>query len=176
MGRSFIHALLASSSLLLAGTAQAQSPSPGSCPATTEAQNTELARAWHDDVINRRNPSALQDILAPKVVHHAAGGYPAIMDKQGIARMMADFLAAFPDLRYTFDLFITKNDYVIERYTATGTQSGPLGDLYPNGRKATWTGINIFRIECGRIAEVWSEVDAVSRRRQLTGDASSQPR
>jgi hypothetical protein len=34
---------------------------------------------------------------------------------------------------------------------------------------ATWTGINIFRIKCGRIAEVWSEVDAVTRTQQLTG-------
>jgi predicted ester cyclase len=57
---------------------------------------------------------------------------------------------------------------VIERYTATGTQRGRLGDLPASGRKATWTGINIFRIECGRIAEVWSEVDAAGRTKQLT--------
>jgi len=54
-------------------------------------------------------------------------------------------------------------------YTATGTQLGPLQDLPPLGRTATWTGINIFRIECGRIVEVWSEVDALSRNQQLTG-------
>jgi predicted ester cyclase len=48
---------------------------------------------------------------------------------------------------------------VVERYTATGTQRGALGDLPPSGRTATLTGINIFRIACGRIAEVWSEVD-----------------
>ena len=82
---------------------------------------------------------------------------------------MNDFLTAFPDLRYNFDRWIIRDDYVVERYTATGTQRGQLGDLPPSGRKATWTGINIFRIACGRIAEVWSEVDAVSRTRQLTG-------
>ena len=67
-----------------------------------------------------------------------------------------------------FDHFIAREDHVVERYTATGTQRGRLGDLPPSGRRATWTGINIFRIACGRIAEVWSEVDAVTRRRQLT--------
>jgi hypothetical protein len=40
-------------------------------------------------------------------------------------------------------------------------------------RMATWTGINIFRIKCGRIIEVWSEVDAVSRGQQLTGTTSA---
>ena len=67
------------------------------------------------------------------------------------------------------DLWITQDEYVVERYTATGTQDGPLGDLPASGRTATWTGINIFRIECGKIVEVWSEVDALSRNAQLAG-------
>ena len=91
------------------------------------------------------------------------------MDQTGIATMMGDFLNAFPDLHYTFDKFISKDDYVVELYTATGTQQGPFGGRPSSGRTATWTGINIFRIECGKIAEVWSEVDAVSRAQQLTG-------
>jgi predicted ester cyclase len=82
--------------------------------------------------------------------------------------MMGDFLSAFPDLRYTFDKFIAKDDYVV---TATGTQKGPFAGRPSSGRTATWTGINIFRIECGKIAEVWSEVDAVSRAQQLSADA-----
>ena len=98
----------------------------------------------------------------------AAGGYPKIMNGEGIAAMIGDFLAAFPDLLITFDQFIAKDDFVVERYTASGTHLGPLGDLQPTNRTATWTGINIFRIGCGRIVEVWSEVDAEGRTRQLT--------
>jgi steroid delta-isomerase-like uncharacterized protein len=145
------------------------SPGGAACPTTTEPENVAIARAWHEEVINRRNPAALRDILAPKVVHHAAGGYPEVMDAGGVSAMMDDFLAAFPDLRYAFDQFIAQGDHVVERYTAIGTQRGRLGDLPPSGRAATWTGINVFRIACGRIAEVWSEVDAVSRQRQLAG-------
>lgn len=138
------------------------------CPVTTQVESTAIARAWHDDVINRRNPTKLSDIVGPEVVHHAAGGYPKIMNAEGIAAMMGDFLAAFPDLLITFDQFIAKDDFVVERYTASGTHQGPLGDLQPTNRTATWTGINIFRIGCGRIVEVWSEVDAEGRTRQLT--------
>jgi predicted ester cyclase len=43
--------------------------------------------------------------------------------------MMGDFLAAFPDLLITFDQFIAKDDFVVERYTASGTHQGPLGRL-----------------------------------------------
>ncbi|MGE0540683.1 MAG: ester cyclase [Dehalococcoidia bacterium] len=153
-----------------AGDAVAQSAGSGAtCPMTTEDENIAIARTWHEQVINRRNPAALQDILAAEVVHHAAGGYPNTMTAAGVAAMMDDFLVAFPDLRYEFDLFIVQDDMVVERYTATGTQEGPLQDLPPLGRTATWTGVNIFRIECGRIVEVWSEVDALSRNQQLSG-------
>ena len=152
-----------------AGRAAAQAAGSADCPTTTETDNVALARAWHEEVINRRNPHALQELLAAELVHHAAGAYPDTMDVAGVTAMMADFLGAFPDLRYQFDQFLVQGDHVVERYTATGTQQGQLGDLPPSGRSATWTGINIFRIECGRIAEVWSEVDAASRRRQLTG-------
>jgi steroid delta-isomerase-like uncharacterized protein len=147
------------------GTGQAVTPP--ACPPTTEAQNLAIARAWHEEVINRRNPAALRDILAPEVVHHAAGGYPKVMNAAGVASMMNDFLSAFPDLRISFDKWIVRDDHVVQRYTATGTQKGQLGGTPPSGRQATWTGINIFRIACGRIAEVWSEVDAMSRARQL---------
>ena len=71
------------------------------CPVTTQVESTAIARAWHDDVINRRNPTKLSDIVGPEVVHHAAGGYPKIMNAEGIAAMMGDFLAAFPDLLIT---------------------------------------------------------------------------
>jgi steroid delta-isomerase-like uncharacterized protein len=162
-------ALFGLSMTLPFGRVSSQSLSPVACPATSEGENLALARAWHEDVINRRNPAVLRSILAPEVVHHAAGGYPKIMNAEGVTAMMGDFLNAFPDLRYTFDVFIVRDDHVVERYTATGTQRGSLGDLPPSGRMATWTGINIFRIKCGRIAEVWSEVDAVTRTQQLTG-------
>lgn len=155
--------------LSAAGLACSASGAAAQCRPTTEDENIAIAKVWHEEVINRRNPASLKDILAPGVVHHAAGGYPETMDAAKVAAMMDDFLVAFPDLKYSFDQFIAKGDHVVERYTATGTQQGPLGALKPSGRKATWTGINIFRLECGKIVEVWSQVDAIARNRQLTG-------
>jgi predicted ester cyclase len=150
-----------------ASLARQATPVPADCPTTSEDENIAIARVWHEEVINGRNPEALQAVLDPEVVHHAAGGYPDVMTSAEVGAMMGSFLDAFPDLRYEFDLWLTQDDYVVERYTATGTQDGPLGDLPASGRTATWTGVNIFRIECGRIVEVWSEVDALSRNAQL---------
>ncbi len=161
----------------ISGAAQSadDSGTPEACRTTTEDENIAIARIWHEEVINNRNPEALAEILAPEVVHHAAGGYPETMTEPETTAMMGDFVTSFPDLQITFDLFIVQDDLVVERYTATGTQEGPLPNLPATGRTATWTGINIFRIECGRIVEIWSEVDALSRNSQLAGDASATP-
>lgn len=148
---------------------------PTACPVTTEGENIAIARTFHEEAINQRNPAALQDILHPEVLHHAAGGFPDVTSAAGVEAMMGAFPIAFSDLRYEFDLFIVQDDFVVERYTATGTQDGPLQDLPASGRTATWTGINIFRIACGQIAEIWSEVDALSRTQQLTGAAMATP-
>ena len=164
--RSCAIGLFVAAVVLQGGGASAQDKA--SCPETNERTNLALARAWHEDVVNQRKPEVLKDILSDRLVHHASGGYPKRMDAKGVAAMMDDFLKAFPDLRITFDLLEPRGEYVMQRYTATGTQRGPLGDIPATGRKATWTGINIFRIACGRIAEVWSEVDAAGRAKQLT--------
>lgn len=148
---------------------------PAGCRTATQEENVGIARAWHEEVINHRNPAILSDILDPHAVHHAAGGYPQEMNPAGVTAMMGDFLTAFPDLRYTYDLWLQQDDNVAERYTASGTQRGQFGDLPPSGRRATWTGINIFRIECGRIVEIWSEVDAIGRTQQLTGAIPATP-
>lgn len=140
------------------------------CRMATEAENVEIARKFHEEVINQRNPAVLDEILAARLMHHAAGPYPDELQADGVKAMMAGFLTAFPDLHYRFDDFIVDEDRVVERYTATGTQKGDLPDLPASGRSATWTGVNIFRIECGKIVEIWSEVDAAGRERQLRGD------
>ena len=152
-----------------------QEATPAACPTTTEEENVAIAEAWHEEVINQRNPAVLEEILDPHAVRHAAGGYPEEMNPAGVTAMMGDFLTAFPDLHYAFDLWIVQDDLVVERYTATGTQQGQFGDLPPSDRTATRTGINIFRIACGKIVEIWSEVNALSRTAQLTAPTEATP-
>ena len=58
------------------------------------------------------------------------------------------------------------------RYRATGTHEGEFQGYAPTGKRVSWTGINIYRMECGRIAEIWSEVDALGRIEQLISTAT----
>jgi predicted ester cyclase len=181
MSRSSSAAVLLGLSLIVGlwpAITAGQSGSPeagGGCPTMTREEKIAIAEVWHEEAINQRNLAALPMVLDPDVVHHAAGGYPDVTGTDGIMAMMGAFPAAFSDLHYTIEFWVVEGDILVERYAATGTQDGPLGDIPASGRSATWTGVNIFRLDCGRIAEVWSEVDAVSRNAQLAGAVEATP-
>jgi len=82
---------------------------------------------------------------------------------------------AFPDLRVTVEDVIVDGDLIAARRTATGTNDGPSQDRAPTGRAVAWPGINIFRVACGRIVEVWSEMDTLGLRAQLEVPAAATP-
>ncbi len=62
---------------------------------------------------------------------------------------------------------IVQDDLVVIRWSNIGTQTGPIFGFEPTGAEVTWTGINIFRVECGMVVESWSEADGVGLRGQL---------
>ena len=41
--------------------------SPVACPATSEGENLALARAWHEERTNRRNPAVLRASSPPRL-------------------------------------------------------------------------------------------------------------
>jgi hypothetical protein len=54
---------------------------------------------------------------------------------------------------------LAEDEFVAARWTATGTQSGRWGTIGPTDRRATFSGVNIFRFENGRVAEIWNHRD-----------------
>jgi len=55
----------------------------------------------------------------------------------------------------------------VVRYTNTATHQGEYAGIAPTGREVAWTGIIVFRIECGRIIETWAEWDRLGLLQQL---------
>lgn len=136
--------------------------SPDACITTTPAENTALARRWYDDALTGHDPSVLDDLLLP-VGQHASPSFPGVSSRDVVEAL----LIAFPDLVTTVDLTVAEDDYVTVRWTMTGTHDGPFQGHAPTGKAISMTGINIFRFECGRIAEVWSQPDHAGLYRQL---------
>jgi len=135
------------------------------CPATTLDAKKAIARGWHES-LNQRNLDMLDGLLASDIVHHSAT-FPDTEGPAGVTRILGAAFTGFPDVRWTVEDVIDEGDLVAVRFRADGSHLGEFQGYPPTGRPVVWTGINIFRIECGRIVESWSEVDGVGRLEQI---------
>jgi predicted ester cyclase len=75
--------------------------------------------------------------------------------------------SAFPDWRSEVHLLVAEGDYVVERFTASGTHRGEFMGAAPTGRTVAMPGINIFRLRDGKIVERWGSVDVLGFLTQL---------
>ena len=136
------------------------------CPAGGLGENRAVARRWFADAVNPRDLALLDEIVAPGAVLHATG-FPDAAGPAAMAELFRTLFAGFHDLLFAVEAGPAEGDLVVERWTATGTSDGAFQNLPPTGDVLSWTGINVYRIACGQIAEVWTEADMLGRLRQL---------
>jgi steroid delta-isomerase-like uncharacterized protein len=86
---------------------------------------------------------------------------------QGMKDFQAPYFAAFPDVQFTVEDQIAEGDQVVARWTARGTHRGTLMGIAPTGKHVTVTGIAIWRVEQGKMAEMWQNWDALGLLQQV---------
>ncbi|MBC8234821.1 ester cyclase, partial [bacterium] len=123
--------------------------------ADTEA-NKELAHRFHMDLFQAGNLDAADEIIAEDFVVHFEGLPPELRHGIEGAKLYAiGIRTAFPDVQITHEDFIAEGDKVVIRWVSRSTHMGNLMGIPPTGERVTATGIDIFRIENGKIAELW---------------------
>jgi len=129
--------------------------------------NSELVRRFYEEVWNRGNVDIVDRVFADDYVRHDCRPSQAEPGPAGQKRIAADFRRAFPDLRFDIEMIIAEGDLVAARWTAEGTNSGPWGRQPATGRRARFSGVNIFRIQDGKVAEIWNHRDDLGLMEQL---------
>ena len=130
-----------------------------------EATNKANERRFFEEVWNKGNFQAADQIVAPNYVDH-----DAITSKTGPDGVRAEvslFRNAFPDLVFAIEDVITEDDKFVTRISATGTHKGDLPGIPATGRRGAITGIVITRYESGKAAEAWVHFDFLGLYRQL---------
>jgi steroid delta-isomerase-like uncharacterized protein len=77
------------------------------------------------------------------------------------------YRTAFPDAEIAVEDTIAEADKVVIRWSGYATHKGPFLDVPPTGKRVTLEGITIFRVEKGRVAEQWGELNLFGILRQL---------
>ena len=137
-------------------------------PPVDHADNAELIRRLHHELLNERDLAVVDRFFAPGFVsHNNPPGFPPGVD--GVKQFFAMFRDAFPDASVRIDDLVADGDRVAIATTLTGTHEGELMGVAPTGRSVEVTGIDIVRIEDGLIAEHRGLTDIVGLMRQLSG-------
>jgi len=146
---------------LLVAVACAPSPS-----AQLEANKAVVRR--FTDAVNAAEWDALTPIVATDFSRHStATPGPPVTSREGFIELQKSFLATFPDQRVAIQQLIAEGAYVAARATYTGTQEGPMGEFPATGKRVETPFLAVFRIDAGRIVEVWVEWDNIAMLTQL---------
>ncbi len=128
-------------------------------------ENKALVRQFFD-ALSQGRLDTLDAFLAPNYTAHFSG-VPVPMSREDFTQFMAAFVAAFPDQQHTVEELIAEGDKVAPRLVIRGTHRGVFNGIPPTGKRVTITGINILRLEHGKIVEHWSEGDNLGMLQQL---------
>lgn len=117
-------------------------------------ENKDIVRRFWE-AFARKEFDAATDLVTDDVVMHNS----EYDGRDGFRAELEFWRAAFPDLSITLEDLVAEGDRVATRVTATGTHGGDFMGYPATGRAMTAGEIDIFRVENGKIAEVWSGPD-----------------
>jgi steroid delta-isomerase-like uncharacterized protein len=133
----------------------------------TQIDDIEQVRRFYEEAWGQGKLDVIDELFAEEYVRHDLRPGDPPPGPRGMRQITSDFRAAFPDLRFELDLLIGDRDFVVGRWTAVGTNTGPWDDVPPTGRAVTFSGVNIFRFEDGKVAEIWNHRDDLGLQEQL---------
>ncbi|MGI8553384.1 MAG: ester cyclase [Dehalococcoidia bacterium] len=130
----------------------------------------DLVRRFSTEIFNSGKLTVVEEIIAPEFVEHIPQPIPERHFTKGpeaIRSFASMFREAIPDLHVSIDDVIAAEDKVVTRVTWEGTQKGPLFGADPTGKRMRFMGIDIARIEGGKLVEHWGQVDVLGALSQL---------
>lgn len=126
----------------------------------------EYERVWVEG-LNRGDVSAADRAFAKDCVVHITGAPELLRGVGAWKQFVGGMLAAFPDIQFTIEDQLVDGDRAAFRWQATGTHTGPLGEVPPTGRSVRIDGVIFDRIVNGVVAERWEQWDQPGMLQQL---------
>ncbi len=125
----------------------------------------DLIRKFYEDVLVAGDQDVLDEIATPNYVEHdplpgQGGGLQGLKER---TTMLKEGLS----VRFTIEDVIQSGDKLVVRWTNSGTHVGEFLGIPPTNKSFSVAGIDIYRLENGRLAEHWHVIDQLSMLQQL---------
>jgi len=90
-----------------------------------------------------------------------------VTSRDEFVQLQEGFLVSFPDQEVTVHQLVAEDDYVAVLATYRATHTGPMGQVPATGKAVSVPFLALFRIEDGKIVELWAEWDNMVMLAQL---------
>lgn len=131
----------------------------------SENTNKKVVTRYWGDFWNEKNGSVIQEITSEDLKLHFPPGQAH--QPPSLQKWFDTALSAFPDVHFTIHDLFAEGDKVVCRWSYLATNTGSFLGKEATNLKVTDQGINIFRIENGKIAEMWMSGDSLGLMHQL---------
>jgi steroid delta-isomerase-like uncharacterized protein len=102
-------------------------------------QNKEVIKRLYDEVLNKRNPHLLRELLSPDY------------EGSNLELVLHTIINAFPDAHWQVRQMIAEDDKVVVFQQLQGTHTGMFQDIPATGKKVATAGIVTYDLKNGQI-------------------------
>jgi steroid delta-isomerase-like uncharacterized protein len=116
--------------------------------------------------LDKQNFGIFDDLFASSYVLHLPGRRNPL-DLAGTKRLYRRLYAAFPDLEHSIVQQVSDGNRVVTVWEASGTHSGDFMGVPATNKRVRFSGINVYRVSRGKLAESHVTWDLLTLGRQL---------
>ena len=131
--------------------------------------NSHAVYRFYSDIISAGDTALIEELFTEDFTLHGAPGAVLIPEKvagrKAFTELLSGFLETF-EVDVSVDEVLQQDNTVSALLTVNATQKKEFLGLAPGG-KATYSALNFFRLEGGKIAEEWQSEDFVGMLLQL---------
>ena len=138
-----------------------------SASAMTGDANKTIVRRLLEQYFNGRDGAVWDELAHPDIVVH---GVYLLRGAAEAKAFYARLHAAFPDWYATIEDLFGEGDRVAVRIAESGTLQGSFLGLTATGKRFEISAIQIFRLQDGKIIEMWGARDSGAMLRQLSAE------
>jgi len=147
----------------LSGSLLACAPSP----TVREVSNKEVVLRF-TDAVNSRDLEALDELITENFVRQSqATPDVQVENREQFKEYLRQNAETFPDEKIEIEQLVAEGDLVAFRGTYKGTQAGQMGPFPPSGEEMELEIAGMFRLEAGKLAELWITWDNLAALAQL---------
>jgi ketosteroid isomerase-like protein len=149
--------------------AQEATPAGAECPTTTTDENKALVSQLYE-AIGANDEASMAALMAADLEYYT----PSKGEREGSPEgFFQGQRANFAEATVTVDQLLAEGDMVAAYTSWTGTFQGDKAVFFgeeldiPAGLTSDWVSAVFFRIECGKVSEVWPVSDRLGQLRDL---------